>query len=47
MSVHQVRAARRKMVLRYRKAPKRSVAEAIAAERRAAARAAAASKKKK
>lgn len=38
MSVGQCRAARRKMMLRYSGGRKRSVADAIAAERRAAMR---------
>lgn len=46
MSAADCRAARRKMLLRYGKANKRSVAESIAAERRKAIKEAAAKKKK-
>jgi hypothetical protein len=48
MSVHQVRSARRKMILRYGGASRaRSVAEAMAAEARKAERARAAAMKRK
>jgi hypothetical protein len=45
MSVGQMRAAARKMKLRYKRPGMRSVAEGIAAERRKAAKAAAVKKK--
>jgi len=46
MSIGQVRAARRKIALRYRQPGRRTVAESVALERRKAAREMAAKKKK-